>query len=73
MEGYKWYFGQAGDPFEGMLINVWSAPNYAYMSKNTASFLMLRYPGRPSAELRTFRERPERIQTAMVDLQRYFA
>jgi hypothetical protein len=73
MEGFKWYFGAKGDMFEGMLINVWSAPNYGYTSKNIASFLRLRYPGRELAELPTFTERAQRIGAQETELSRYFA
>jgi diadenosine tetraphosphatase ApaH/serine/threonine PP2A family protein phosphatase len=73
MEGYKWYFGIENSEFPGQLINVWSAPNYAYQSKNVASFLKLRYPGQVPAVLPTFADRPSRIAVQEAEVSKYFA
>jgi diadenosine tetraphosphatase ApaH/serine/threonine PP2A family protein phosphatase len=73
MEGYKWYFGEQNEEFPGQLINVWSAPNYAYQSKNVASFLKLRYPGQPPAVLPCFSDRAQRIAVQEAEISKYFA
>jgi len=44
MEGYQWFFApnEVNDgPKEGMLVIVWSAPNYMYRSNNKASLMKI--------------------------------
>jgi diadenosine tetraphosphatase ApaH/serine/threonine PP2A family protein phosphatase len=74
-EGFKWYFGEEGDDTPGRLLNVWSAPNYAYMSNNVASFLKVRYPSRDPFELIMFIQATERIdpKSLEADVSKYFA
>jgi diadenosine tetraphosphatase ApaH/serine/threonine PP2A family protein phosphatase len=73
-EGFKWYFPSPESDLPGQLINVWSAPNYAYQSKNTASILKVRFPGRPEFETPTFGDAKDRInkETVTIALD-YFA
>jgi diadenosine tetraphosphatase ApaH/serine/threonine PP2A family protein phosphatase len=71
--GFQWFFGEFEDPFPGKLINVWSAPNYCYISKNQGSFLRLRYPGKVETELTTFCEASDRIRIGQIDPITYFA
>jgi diadenosine tetraphosphatase ApaH/serine/threonine PP2A family protein phosphatase len=60
--GFQWYFAEEGDITPGKLINVWSAPNYAYTSKNIASILKVRFNNNPrSFETPTFDEAQKRI------------
>jgi diadenosine tetraphosphatase ApaH/serine/threonine PP2A family protein phosphatase len=55
--GFKWYFGDEKEIPPGKLINVWSAPNYAYTSKNIASILKVRFGGNQrSFETPTFED-----------------
>ena len=42
-EGYQWMFYRNNDTSMPMLITIWSAPNYAYVEENSASFM--RYTG----------------------------
>jgi hypothetical protein len=73
MDGFRWYFGEEGG-CKGRLINVWSAPNYAYTSGNKASFLRVRYPGDMEFATVQFSEKNERIpDTVDADVSRYFA
>jgi diadenosine tetraphosphatase ApaH/serine/threonine PP2A family protein phosphatase len=74
-EGYQWYFGDPGSTYPGRVLDVWSAPNYAYKEGNLASFLKLRCDGGEPFDL----ERPygavcQRIpEKDIVPDPRYFA
>jgi hypothetical protein len=75
VEGFRWYFGEPGEEAPGKLLTVWSAPNYAYMSNNIASFLKVRYSGNEKFELHTFAEATKRIDLKDVEgcVSKYFA
>jgi diadenosine tetraphosphatase ApaH/serine/threonine PP2A family protein phosphatase len=61
MDGFKWHFpDESNNTFQGQLINVWSAPNYCYTSKNKASVLKLGFNGK-RWELPVFLEAKDRI------------
>jgi diadenosine tetraphosphatase ApaH/serine/threonine PP2A family protein phosphatase len=74
MEGFKWFFGDEG-VCTGRLINVWSAPNYAYTSGNEASFLRVRYAGDEEFRPVTFSAEVQnkRIAAVEADISKYFA
>jgi diadenosine tetraphosphatase ApaH/serine/threonine PP2A family protein phosphatase len=50
-EGFQWHFAPTGQDraggLPGKLVNVWSAPNYAYKEGNMASFLKIRCDDAP--------------------------
>ena len=63
--GYQYYFGD-GDGSnkklnDGMLLLVWSAPNYAYKSGNKATFLKFKYDDSKPYDLIEFREVDHRL------------
>jgi diadenosine tetraphosphatase ApaH/serine/threonine PP2A family protein phosphatase len=74
--GFQWHFKNDNSQDEGMLINVWSAPNYSYTSGNKASVLRFNFPGRNEFDLPLFDAVPseERIKRNDVKLHpEYFA
>jgi hypothetical protein len=75
MDGIRWYFRSERSSLPGRLVNIWSAPNYAYTSGNKATVMMLRFPGRPEYHTPQFSERdgPERIKESDPGHWDYFA
>lgn len=73
MDGYMYFFDDGHEP-RGMLVNVWSAPNYCGTSGNRASVMMLRFdPGNPY-ELRPFDVAEERLKDDSLRCEaKYFA
>jgi diadenosine tetraphosphatase ApaH/serine/threonine PP2A family protein phosphatase len=60
MEGVKWFFEK--DERRGLMIDVWSAPNYMERWGNVGSVLRLRVEGREEFDLATFDAEINRIK-----------
>ena len=59
-EGYKMFFKDEKDA--GILLDVWSAPNYEYRAGNDASILLCRFENQSNEyQMITFRESPSRL------------
>ncbi|OHS99817.1 serine/threonine protein phosphatase [Tritrichomonas foetus] len=63
MEGYQWYFNDIEEEGGqlGRLLLVWSAPDYAYVSKNAATILQYGFQGQERVTLKRFDKNVERI------------
>jgi diadenosine tetraphosphatase ApaH/serine/threonine PP2A family protein phosphatase len=75
-DGYHWYYeDDKKKQSPGRMINVWSAPNYAYQSGNEAAIMLFKFdPGDPY-ECRRFHDVPEneRLKEQDIKVFDYFA
>ena len=72
MDGYMYYFDDGHKP-PGLMLNVWSAPNYGYTSGNLASVLKLRFDGCDEYDLVKFEQAKDRLERKDDCDSQYFA
>ena len=70
-EGYKSFF-QDAKLKAGILIDVWSAPNYEYRSGNMASFLLCRFKGKEPYQMVLFEECQKRLEKPVKNATSYY-
>jgi diadenosine tetraphosphatase ApaH/serine/threonine PP2A family protein phosphatase len=74
MEGYKWFFPgkRPNGPEAGMVLIVWSAPNYCYNQKNQASILKYGFEYSQENRFCVFGPNPQRIMPEKRSALSYF-